>query len=191
MTVEAEWVGVGISLLLAAGAAAWKLAKLRSEVIEDWADRVEISRAGLRLKTATALGALQVDIAELQGSVDSFDPLAVIVDPAAIKGQVKAVLRLFKVLDRLPRQYRLLLRLGPFLLGVALLFGVGVVLAFGHAAGLLAATWVQRVGWSVLAVSLALGLVGFGSYAYLQHALSIADTHSRDDHQSRGQRYAV
>jgi len=175
--VDSGWLALGVPLLLASIGAAWKFAGLRADMVEKWRTRVGIARAGLAEKTAVALRTLQRQTSLLLGTVE-FDPLAVTHDPADLRGSVGEVVRLLRHLDRLEPRFKTLLRLGPWLLGSVVAFGVGTVLLFGELGGVFNLGWPVAVGLCALVISGGSLAAGFVLYAVIHHRLSVAETES-------------
>lgn len=166
-------------MVLATVPAAWRFAGLRADVAEKWGERIDVAKAGLSEHATETLREMEKEIADLLGTGEPFDPLDVVKDPAVLKSQAKAFLKLIRLRDRAESRYRLLLKIGPAGLVASIIFALGISGVFLNVSHILDVSWIATLGlWLAIAAAVTL-VVDFATYAYLQHYLSTVDVESR------------
>jgi len=179
VTVEPEWLAVGLAIVLATIAAAWRFAGLRGDISEKWGERIDVAKAGLSEHATEILREMEHEIADLLGTGEPFDPLDVVKDPAVLKTEATDFLKLMRLRDRAESRYRLLLRMGPIGLVASIIFALGIVGVFLNVSNVLVVQWMATLGGWLAIVAGGILVVVFASYAYLQNYLSTVDVESR------------
>ena len=172
---DSDVLSLAVVLLLALGAALWRVASLRSDMREKWHQRVDIAYGGLADLAVSQLQELREGINDLIPARGRFDPRVVTVDPGQLVTNASQFGKTIRTRDRLRRRYSWLLRLGPYLLVVnAGLFLVVSGLAISLL-GLFEWSFIQSWGIPIICVGFVAEILGLAMYVFLHHALSAAE----------------
>jgi uncharacterized membrane protein YedE/YeeE len=121
---------------------------------------------------------LSVKTNELIQAASSDAPVVPSVDPATLKALILDYLRAVRARERMRKRFEKLTWVGPAGIVAMALTGIGSVLGFGGMSSLLS-SGVAPVGWVLLTIGIALAIVVFVVYAYLQHVLGSAELLSK------------
>lgn len=180
---QAAIIGVGATVLLAAGGGVFKASSLRGDMNNKWTRRVSLAVAALDEKALSELSLLRDDVEDTLA--DAFDPAQAIADPAPLSRRAETTVKFRKGRTRMQEDFKRLLQVCPFLVGGL----AAVVVATAALTVYYSELWdvaAFRIGGLILAgIGLAvLVLVGI-AYAVLQHRLAsneiLAGTGGRAD----------
>jgi hypothetical protein len=114
--VDSGVVGVAVAVLAVLAASAWKAAALRSDLISDWSQRIDLAKAGLEERAVEVLVEIQVQIsAVVLRPGEPFDPARAIADPAGLRSHVDKYIAVMDARDGLRTRLRAILKVGPVL----------------------------------------------------------------------------
>ena len=158
----------------------YQAATMRGDISEKWSQRVELAEAGLANRATIEALKLQDEIAGLIGTGGS-PPLLATVDPNPLAHRASDFQKTLLAGNRLPGNYRWLLRLGPIAVVIATVFLVAVAATFLDDSEMVS-SGVLRIGGIVLGlVAVASGLVLFGAIVVLNQRLSGAEIRSQEE----------
>jgi hypothetical protein len=174
-SVDGGVVALGVTLLGMTGAGLWKAASLRSDTIGKYRARVDIARAGLDERVATALRRLAEQVNRVLGEDGEFNPLRTIIDPAELHVFVDDVGAALKARHALPNCYQQLLRVGPTLMVLLTGMFVALIVTFSYYTGWNRSRGLGRIGGGVSIVFALAFAVVFVYYAVALHRFSAAE----------------
>jgi len=178
MSGEAKvgFLALGAALLIPGIVALWRAASLRGDLSQRWIDRVDLVLTGLSEKAADELLQIQLMASDVVGSPGARDPLQIVGDPSALRSRLKRFVAMLRARDRVKPRLALLLRIGPAFLLIVPFYLAGILLAFSYLGELHSVRWAAVAAKYVILAALALMILLFIAYAYLQHQLSKAET---------------
>lgn len=175
MTVDGGVVALGSGLAVASCTALWKVSTLRSDLVANFGPRRSLAETGLDEKAARQLKVLMVQVTEVIGTLDKFDPTKVPGDPREIERSVGQVARLLAARRRVHRWFDWMLPVGPALIVLLLLFVPADLLAVSYFSGWRRARTVGLVGLWTSVVLVVLIAVIFIIHCVLMHLFSGAE----------------
>ncbi len=118
---------------------------------------------------------MQGEIADVIGSRNSSLPRLANVDVAPLAKSAEEFQKTLKVGARVPADFKLLLRLGPLAVGIAVLFLVGVAAVFADNSELFTSAALRVTGISLGLIAVSLGILLLAAYVVLNQRLSGAE----------------
>ncbi|MEY2424372.1 MAG: hypothetical protein QOI95_4439 [Acidimicrobiaceae bacterium] len=174
-TVDGGVVSIFVALALAAAGAAWKLASLRTTLLDEWSDRIDVARAKLSDKAIDELLTLQKQIGDLL-----LDSGRLTADPAQLSQSVERFRALIQARDRLTSRFRKLLRIGPTLLMLLAPVELGTLVAGLYYSGFNRARLVGQCAVGATSLAIAGILFTFCRYVILLHRLGESEILASD-----------
>lgn len=170
---QAAIIGVGATVLLAAGGGIFKASSLRGDMNNKWTRRVSFAVAALDEKAIAELRLLRDDLEDTLAP--AFDPSQAIADPSPLSERAATTAKYYRARTRMRSDFARLLWACPVLVGGLAVVEVATAALTVYYAELWDFTGL-RIGGLVLAgvgtVTLVLVVVG---YAVLQHRLASAE----------------
>ena len=179
--VNATAVGVGLALMLPGLGALWKAGPLRGEFHNEWAERIDLTEAGLSEVASNVLRRLR-DVTDERlgtGEAGNFSPDNVIGDPGPLVAITTEFNELITARSRLKRRFNLLLRAYGLCPLVPLPYLIGVILAFLYLGNLTSKEWLAPLGFSLIGLSVLAGLVILSLHLYCHRRLTTAEILAR------------
>ena len=108
----------------------WKAVNLRSDVIDDYEDKLPMTQAALDEQAAKWMRKLADDIGTVLGDPEAgFDPSKALASPSVLRGEMDHVDKLLRGRQNVARYHRWLCRVGPVLAVLGVVYLVAASLA--------------------------------------------------------------
>ena len=171
---QAQVIGVGAAVLLAAGAGAFKTASLRGDMNAKWARRVALAVSALDEKLISGLEQLRDEVDELLPA-DRFSPADAIADPAPLAQHAEETVAYHRARVRMEGDLKLLRNVGPVFVFALAVLGLAAAGLTAYVGELLLWAWLPRAGLISGGVAFLVLIVALAAYAVLNHRLASAE----------------
>jgi hypothetical protein len=135
MAIDNDALGLGVVLAAADVGAIWKAANLRTDVYQNYKDRVALAQAGLDERASTELRRLAERVTQALGDLERFNPDQALGDPGALQSHIEVVSSTMIARRKLPTYFRRMLNCGPVLLAILILLLVSLLIALSYFSG--------------------------------------------------------
>jgi hypothetical protein len=160
--------------------ALWKAASLRGDLGKDWTPRIRTAEAGLAERATAEALAMQQEISNLIGSGAGQIPRLATVDPSPLAERAGDLQKTLRVGVRVPNDFKWFMRLGPLMIGAAVVFLIGLAAAFLDSSELLKSTVLRTGGVLLGGTAGVFGLLLITAYVLLNQRLSGAEIRSQE-----------
>jgi hypothetical protein len=180
VTDDIAVLGLGAACIVPGLGLLWRSASLRGDLFNKWAERVDITHAGLTERAVRLLRELQTETDRLLGDpTDPFVPLFAIADPAPLSNLTSRFHKCLRARRRLKRRFKAIVILGSVCPSLVGFYVLGAVAALSYFADWQDRRWIGITGLSVSGAAIGLGAIVVLVYVYLNTRLTTAEIMGR------------